>query len=47
MESLPYPWDEVAYHIMKYISCEGRLIMVYGYHFTLLHDLRLKGDTPL
>jgi len=24
-ESLPYPWDEVSYLILKCISCEGRL----------------------
>lgn len=41
-ESLPYPWDEVAYHILKYISCEGRLSIVYAYHFRLLHELRFK-----
>lgn len=29
-ESLPYPWDEVSYHILKYISCEGRVNIIYG-----------------
>lgn len=27
---LPYHWNEVSYHILKYISCEGRLSVVYG-----------------
>lgn len=39
-ESLPYPWDEVSYHILKYISCEGRLNVVYIYQFKFLHELR-------
>lgn len=38
-ENLPYPWDEVAYHILKYISYEGRMTVVYSYHFRLLHEL--------
>jgi len=32
-EILPYPWDEVSYHILKYISCEGRLSRIIGYQF--------------
>jgi hypothetical protein len=39
-ESLPGPWDEVAYHMLKYIICEGRLSMLYAYHFIFLHHLR-------
>lgn len=46
-EILPYPWDEVSYHILKYISCEGRLSVVYGYHFRLLHELRFQASLPL
>lgn len=46
-ESLPYPWDEVAYHILKFISCEGRLILVYGYQFTLLHELIFQVELSL
>jgi len=46
-ESLPYPWDEVSYHILKYISCEGRLCVVYGYQFRLLHELRFKDRVPV
>lgn len=43
----PYPWDEVAYHILKYISCEGILSVVYSYHFRLIHELRFKEKLPL
>jgi len=35
-ESLPYPWNEVSYQLIKYISCEGSYSVVYGYHFRLL-----------
>ena len=31
---------------MKYISCEGRYNIVYGYHFRLLHELRYGMDLP-
>ena len=44
--SIPYPWDEVSYQIIKYISCEGRYSIVYGYHFRILHELRYGMDTP-
>ena len=43
-EILPYPRDEMGYHIPKYISYEGRLRIVYGYHFRLLHDLIFKAE---
>lgn len=46
-ENLPYPWDEVAFHIMKFISCEGGLCVVYEYHFRLLNELRFQGKLPL
>jgi len=42
--SIPYPWGEVRYQIMKYISCEGRYSIIYGYHFRLLHELRYGID---
>ena len=29
-KSIPYPWDEVRYHIIKYISFEGRYSIIYG-----------------
>lgn len=44
--SIPYPWDEVSYHIIKYISCEGRYNIVYGYHFRLFHEVRHGMDLP-
>lgn len=46
-ESLPYPWDEVSYHIMKCIYCEGRLSIIYGYQFRLLHEMRFGEELPL
>jgi hypothetical protein len=39
-ESLLYPCPEVAYQIIKYINYEGRMSIVYSYHFRLLHQLR-------
>lgn len=42
--SLPPPWSEFNYQIMKYITCEGRFNIVYGYHFRLLHELRYGMD---
>lgn len=33
-------WSEVSLQIMKYITCEGRFSIVYGYHFRLLTELR-------
>jgi len=44
--SLPYPWNEISYHLIKYISCEGRYSVVYGYYFRLLEELRFGADTP-
>jgi len=46
-EILPYTWNDVAYHILKYISCEGRMSVVYAYHFRLLHELGFKAELPL
>lgn len=45
-ESLPYPWNEISYHLIKYISCESRYNVVYGYHFRPLEELRFGADTP-
>jgi hypothetical protein len=39
-EILPHPWLEVAYHIIKYITCEGKMSVIHAYHFRLLHWLR-------
>jgi len=46
-ESLPYPWDEVSCDILQYISCEGRLSVVYGYQLKLLHELRSRDTVPI
>jgi len=45
-ESLPYPWNEVGYQLIKYISCEGRYSVVDGYHFNILEELRFGAETP-
>ena len=29
-DSLPYPWSQVGYQLINYISCEGRYSVVYG-----------------
>lgn len=34
------PWDEVAYHVLKFITCEGRKSILYAYHFRFLNQLR-------
>jgi len=34
-EILPYAWNETSYHLINYISFEGRYNVVYGYHFRL------------
>ena len=44
--SLPPPWNVVSCQIMKYITCEGRFNIIYGYHFRLLHELRYGMDLP-
>jgi len=43
--SLPYPWNEVSYQLVKYISCEGRYSVVYGYHFRLHEELKFGAET--
>ena len=44
-DNLPYPWSEVGYQLIKYISCEGRYSFVYGYHFRILEELRFGVET--
>ena len=39
-------WSEVSLQIMKYITCEGRFSIVYGYHFQFLTELRHQMDLP-
>jgi len=43
--NITYPWDEVIFQIIRYMSCEGRCNIVYGYHFRILHELRYGMDT--
>jgi len=44
--SLPPLWSEVSFQIMKYITCEGRFSIIYGYHFRFLSELRHGMDLP-
>ena len=46
-DSLPYPWSEVGYQLIKYISYEGRYSVVYGYHFRMLEQQRFGVETPV
>ena len=46
-DSLPYPWSEVGYQLIKYISCEGRYSVCYGYHFKILEELIFGVETPV
>ena len=39
-KSFPSPWNEVAYHVLKYISYDGRFSVVFAYHLILLYQLR-------
>ena len=32
---------------MKFIYCEGRLSVVYGYHFRFSNELRFQEELPL
>jgi hypothetical protein len=42
---LVHPWDELAYLIQKFITCEGRFSIIYLYHIKLLQHL--KGDCEI
>jgi hypothetical protein len=42
---LVHPWDELAYLIQKFITCEGRFSIIYLYHIKLLQHLR--GDCEI
>ena len=37
---LPHPWEDVALGLIKYITYEGRSMIVLNYHFPLLNHLR-------
>ena len=45
-ESLPKNWVNIAFYIMKYLTCEGRLSMVYSYNFIILHQVINLGHQP-
>jgi hypothetical protein len=42
---LVHPWDELAYLIQKFITCEGIFNIIYLYHIKLLQHLR--GDCEI
>jgi hypothetical protein len=44
-DALSSPWDEVVFHLQKFVTCEGRYNLVHHYHIRIL--LHLKGDKPL
>ena len=33
---LKYPWDEIAYLVQKYVTCEGMFSLVFLYHIRIL-----------
>ena len=37
--SLPPPWDTTVLGIQKFLTCEGRYIVLFHYHFKLLSHL--------
>ena len=39
MSWLKSPWDEIAYLIQKYVTCEGRFSLVFLYHIRILQHL--------
>lgn len=42
-ESVPIPCDVLAYHILKYIPCEGKWSILYAYQLILLYKLRFQA----
>ena len=40
-----HPWDEVAYVIQKFLTCEGIFSVIYLYHIKLMQHLR--GDCEI
>ena len=43
-ESLPHPWEDVAYFFQKYITYERWFTVVYNFHFILLCHLHRGGS---
>lgn len=41
-KSLLDEWGEVAYNLMKHITCEGMLSIVYAYHFKMYYKFELS-----
>eukprot|EP01018_Ginkgo_biloba_P024051 Gb_01985 [translate_table: standard] len=48
-ESLPKSWDRVAVQIMKYLTLEGKLRKIFGYHVAILNSIKNeeKVNIPL
>ena len=36
---LKSPWDELAYLVQKYVTCEGQFNLVFLYHISILQHL--------
>ena len=45
--SLPHPWAAVTLGLIKYITCEGRSMIVFNYHFPLLNYLQHQQNINL
>ena len=41
---LIHPWDEVAYTIKKFLTCEGIFSIIYLYHNKLMQHLRVDCE---
>ena len=41
-KALPYPWGEVSYFKLRYITCKGYFIVLFKYHFKLLVSLQFR-----
>ena len=42
---LKSPWDEIAYLIQKYVTCEGRYSLIFLYHIRIL--MHLGNEKPM
>ena len=40
--TLPQAWDDKALFIQKYITCEGRYMTVFKYHFKVMASLHFS-----
>ena len=41
------PWDELAYLIQKYVTCEGRFSLVFLYHIRILQHLNHEKNIDM